>query len=171
MSLIEDLFTSRGHFQAVEPVGWDPLQEQDALLDAQLLDLRFSPTANRAALLFDMRTAACYPLGNAAIIVVRGLKSLFWDGLPQQNQLMAFSVMSSQPSQTTDGGWRLSLQFFPDGESTIGGGSAEFYLLEAHGISEAPPSYPGRHLDEVQQDLPAWTSRCTVLQSATTNSR
>ncbi|MER6782968.1 MULTISPECIES: hypothetical protein [unclassified Streptomyces] len=170
MSLIEDLFTARGPFQAAEPVGWDPLQEPDALLDAQLLESRFSPTANRAALLFDMRTAACYPLGNAAILVVRGLNSLRWNGLPQQNKLMAFSVMSSQPSRAADSAWLLNLQFFPDGDCAIGGECAEFYLLEAHGISEAPPSYPGRHLDEVQRDLPAWTSRCTVLQFATTNS-
>ncbi|MFJ7159813.1 hypothetical protein ACIQUQ_33355 [Streptomyces sp. NPDC101118] len=170
MSLIENLFTSREHDRALNPVEWDPLKEPDALQDAQLLDARFCPTANRAALLFDMRTASFYPLGNAAVIIVRGLRSLSWNGLPQGRSLMAFSVISSQPSLIADRGWLLNLRFFPDGDCSVGGESAEFHLLEAHGIPEAPPSYPGRHLDEVHHELPSWTSPCTVLQSATTNS-
>ncbi|MFF9850418.1 hypothetical protein [Streptomyces litmocidini] len=144
------------------------MKELDALQDAQLLDSRFCPTANRAALLFDMRTAACYPLGNAAILIVQGIRSLRWSGLPQGRSLMAFSVMTSRPSRVADDEWMMDLRFFPDGEYSIGGERADFHLLEADGIPEAPPSYPGRSLDEVQHELPSWTSTCTVLQSATT---
>ncbi|MFI1471614.1 polymorphic toxin-type HINT domain-containing protein [Streptomyces wuyuanensis] len=168
MTVIEGLFTSECHWQAPEPIGWDPLKEQDALQDAQLLDFRACPTANRAALLFDMRTAANYPTGNSALLVVRGLRSLRWDGAPQQQKLMAFSIMSSRPSRIAGGGLRLELEFFPDGDHSVSGDRADFYLLEAHGIPEAPPSYPGHNLDDVRHELPSWNSDCTVLQSATT---
>ncbi|TGN78024.1 hypothetical protein E5083_12545 [Streptomyces bauhiniae] len=75
MLRIEDLFTSEEHREAPQPADRDPLREPDALFDAQLLDARVCPTANRAALLFDTRTAEWFPDGNAALLVVHGLKS------------------------------------------------------------------------------------------------
>ncbi|MFF8679378.1 hypothetical protein ACF07F_15855 [Streptomyces sp. NPDC015237] len=165
---MEDLFTSQNYSPASEPVGWDPLREQDALQDAQLLDCRVCPTANRAALLFDMRTASYYPTGNSALLVVSGLQSFHWSGSSQQQKLMAFSVTSSRVFGSTGDGWRVDLEFFPDGTHYVRGKHADFYLLEAHGIPEAPPGYPGRELDQVRHELPSWNSDCTVLESATT---
>ncbi|GAA2312678.1 hypothetical protein GCM10010234_66730 [Streptomyces hawaiiensis] len=168
MTLVEELFTSQDYRRAPEPIGWDPLKEPDALDDAQLLDCRVCPTANRAALLFDMRGALFYPTGNSALLVVRGLQSFHWSGATQEQKLMAFSVTSSRPSGADADRFLLELEFFPDGESSVSGASADFYLLDAHGISEAPPSYPGHDLDQVRHDLPSWNSDCTLLQSATT---
>ncbi|MFF3458105.1 hypothetical protein ACFYXH_28050 [Streptomyces sp. NPDC002730] len=171
MTLVEDLFTSQDYRRAAEPINWDPLKESDALDEAQLLDCRVCPTANRAALLFEMRSALFYPTGNSALLVVRGLQQFHWSGAPQEKKLMAFSVTSSRPSGADTGGFRLELEFFPDGEVSISGGSADFYLLDVHGIPEGPPSYPGRDLDQVRHELPSWNSDCTVLQSATTSGK
>lgn len=170
MNLVENLFTSH-YFQAPESINWDPLREQDALHDAQLLDCRVCPTADRAALLFDMRTASYYPAGNSALLVISGLHSFHWSGAPQQQKLMAFSVMSSRVCGVADDGWRLDLEFFPDGAHSVSGDRANFYLLEAHGIPDAPPDYTGRDLDQVRHELPWWNSECTVLQSATTSAK
>ncbi|MEV8231287.1 hypothetical protein AB0P41_35465 [Streptomyces sp. NPDC079167] len=171
MTTVEDLFVSQDYSQAPETISWDPLKEQDALHDTQLLDCRVSPTSNRAALLFDMRTASNYPAGNAALLVVKGLKSFSWSGASQQHKLMAFSVMSSHPSVNADGGFLLGLRFFPDGEHSVCGDGMDFYLLEAHGVPEAPPSYLGRSLNQVRHELPSWSHPCTVLQSVTTAGR
>ncbi|TGN78023.1 hypothetical protein E5083_12540 [Streptomyces bauhiniae] len=81
---------------------------------------------------------------------------------------MAFSVMSSRVATGADGGFRLELEFFPDGEHSVSGERADFYVLDVPGLSPAPPAYPGNELDQVRHDLPSWSSRCTVLQSATT---
>ncbi|EMF54754.1 hypothetical protein SBD_4422 [Streptomyces bottropensis ATCC 25435] len=80
-------------------------------------------------------------------------------------------MMSSRPSRVVDGGLRLELQFFPGGDQSVSGDHADFYLLEAHGIPEAPPIYPGHDLDQVRHDLPSWNSDCTVLQSTTTSGK
>ncbi|CAG6392282.1 hypothetical protein NMG29_25625 [Streptomyces cocklensis] len=168
MTLVEDLFSSQDYRPAPEAVGWDPLKEDDALEDTQLLDSRVCPTANRAALLFDMRTASYYPTGNAALLVVRGLRSFSWSGAPQSRKLMAFSVTSSRPSEAAGGGLRLELEFFPDGKFSVEGEHADFYLLDVHGIPEAPPGYPGHDLDQVRHGLPGWGSACTVLESSST---
>lgn len=165
---IENLFTSHEYRQAPGGISIDPLKEQDALEDTQLLDSRVCPTANRAALLFDMRTASHYPTGNAALLVIRGLRSFRWGGASQSQPLMAFSVVSSRPT-VSNGGLELDLEFFPDGEFSVRGDRWEFYLLEALGISEAPPSYPDNHLDQVLSGLPWWDSACTVLESCSTS--
>jgi hypothetical protein len=170
MTLIEDLFTSEDYHQAGESSGCDPLREEDALHDTQLLDSRVCPTANRAGLLFDMRTASNYPTGNAALLVIRGLRAFHWDGEPQQQKLMAFTVMSSQPSQAAEDVLRLRLDFFPDGEHSVSGDRADFYLLDAHEITGPLPNYVGHDLDQVRHGLPWWSSDCTVLQSVSTRS-
>ncbi|MFD3442597.1 hypothetical protein ACFWU3_34490 [Streptomyces sp. NPDC058685] len=166
MTLIEDLFTSQDYHQALESIEWDPLRETDSLEDTQLLDSRLCPTANRAALLFDMRTAMYHPTGNAGLLVIRGLQSFHWSGAAQTLDLMAFTAVSSRPS-AADGGFRLGLDFFPDGNLSVSGEHADFYLLEAHALPEAPPNYTDRHLEQVRYGLPRWDSECTVLQSST----
>ncbi|MYW19935.1 hypothetical protein GT039_31265, partial [Streptomyces sp. SID2955] len=98
MTRIEDLFTAQEYRRAPEAAAWDPFAQDDVLHDTQLLDARVCPTANRAALLFDMRTASYFPTGNAALVVVRGLQAFHWTGAAQSLPLMAFSVMSSRIS-------------------------------------------------------------------------
>ncbi|MFE6977221.1 hypothetical protein [Streptomyces sp. NPDC057682] len=170
MTRVENLFTSQEYSQASVVIDWDPFKRNDALEDAQLLDSRVCPTANRAALLFDMRTASCYPTGNSALLVVRGLRSFQWDGVPQSQKLMAFSAVSSRPRELGTGGFRMDLEFFPDGKFSVSGDRADFYLLEVHGLPETPPMYPDHDLDQVRHGLPWWDSACTVLSSSSSSS-
>ncbi|WP_185993053.1 hypothetical protein [Streptomyces sp. 130] len=170
MRRVENLFTSQEFSSTSEAIDWDPFKEDDALEDAQLLDSRVCPTANRAALLFDMRTASYYPSGNSALLVVRGLRSFHWSGMPQSQKLMAFTAVSSRPHEIANEGFRLELEFFPDGILSVSGERADFYLLEAHDLPEAPPSYPDLVLDQVRHGLPWWDSACTVLASSSASS-
>lgn len=168
MTLIENLFTSQDYRQASGQIDWDPLKESDALLDAQLLDCRVCPTANRAALLLDMRTALQYRTGNSALLVVRGLESFHWSGAKQALELMAYTIMSSEPA-AEDAGWSMDLDFFPASRLSVGGEVADFYLLNAGGATEVQPSYADNNLDQVRHGLPWWDSECTILQSSTSN--
>ncbi|MEV6439829.1 hypothetical protein [Streptomyces anulatus] len=167
MTSIEEIFTRQDPFRSSEPIVCDPFTQDDALFDTQLLDCRVCPTSNRAALLLDMRTAEWFPMGNAAILVVHGLQSFHWAGSSTGQPLMAFSVQDSKPSVAA-GRFRLDLEFFPDGNLSVVGGRADFYLLEVHGIPQAPPNYTERNLDQVRYGLPWWNSPCTMLQSSTT---
>ncbi|MFD8917650.1 hypothetical protein ACFV0Y_07510 [Streptomyces sp. NPDC059569] len=169
MKLIEDIFTRQDRYQPSEPIDRDPFTEDDALFDTQLLDCRVCPTTNRAALLFEMRTAEWFPKGNSAILVVHGLQSFRWDGAPTRRPLMAFSVQEYKPSVDADGGVRLGLGFFPDGDLTVAGDRADFYLLEVPGIPQAPPNYSEQNLGQVRDGLPGWDSPCVILQSCTTS--
>lgn len=169
MTLIEDIFTRQCNYQPSEPIDCDPFTEDDALFDAQLLDCRVCPTSNRSALLFEMRTAERFPRGNASLLIVHGLQSFHWDGTSTGRPLMAYSVQEYKESVVAGGEVRLDLGFFPDGDLTLVGVRADFYLLEVPGIPKAPPNYSERNLGQVRDGLPWWDSSCTVLQSCTTN--
>ncbi|MEU2777243.1 hypothetical protein ABZ646_31185 [Streptomyces sp. NPDC007162] len=170
MTLIEDIFTRQDRYEPAGPIDSDPFRDDDALFDAQLLDCRVCPTSNRAALLFEMRTAEQFLSGNGAVLIVHGLQSFHWDGSATHRPLMAFSVQEYKPSLNADCGVRLNLGFFPDGDLSVAGDRADFYLLEVSGIPQAPPNYSQRNLGQVRDGLPWWDSPCTVLQSSTTSS-
>ncbi|MEU3954449.1 hypothetical protein AB0F45_19360 [Streptomyces achromogenes] len=169
MTRIEDLFISGADGASSDPIGWDPLREPDALQEAGLLDCRVSPLTGRAGLLLDMRTALQYRTANAALLVVRGLRSFRWSEEALERDLLNFAVMSSAPTGVKRM-WRIDLGLFPDGELSIEGMAADFFLLDAQGVPEAPPSYPGHRLDQVRHGLPWWESVCTVLESSNTSS-
>lgn len=170
MTHIEDIFTRQDHYQPSDPIDCNPFTADDALFDTQLLDCRVCPTANRAALLFEMRTAECFPKGNAAVLVVHGLQSFRWDGILTDRSLTAFSVQEYKPSVVAGTGVRLDLGFFPHGDLSVAGDRADFHLLEVPSIPQAPPNYSERNLGQVRDGLPWWDSSCTVLQSCTTSS-
>ncbi|BBC29434.1 hypothetical protein SGFS_007280 [Streptomyces graminofaciens] len=65
----------------------------------------------------------------------------------------------------------MDLGLFPDGRLSLTGAAADFHLLDAEGIPDAPPDYSERRLSEVRGDLPWWDSECTVLKAATTGGK
>ncbi|MCX4708771.1 MULTISPECIES: hypothetical protein [Streptomyces] len=168
MISIEEIFTRQDPYKSAGPIDCDPFTEDEALFDTQLLDCRVCPTTNRAALLLEMRTAEWFPKGNAAILVVHGLQSFRWASTSTDRPLMAFSVQECK-SSVVAGRVQLDLGFFPDGDLSVTGYRADFYLLEVPNIPQAPPNYTERNLDQVKNGLPWWNSPCTVLQSSTSN--
>ncbi len=100
MMHIEDLFTGAADGMTAAPIDWDPLRERDALLEVGLLDCRVCPLTGRSGLLLDLRTALQYRTGNAALLVVRGMRSFRWRETPPDTELFNFSVGSSSPSTT-----------------------------------------------------------------------
>ncbi|MFF0738849.1 hypothetical protein ACFYVL_00465 [Streptomyces sp. NPDC004111] len=168
MTLIEDLFIGTDTRSSAVPVDWDPLVESDALQEVGLLDCRVCPLTGRAGLLLDMRSALQYRTGNAGLLVVRGLQSFQWSEEPLERDLLNFAIMSSTPSRTKRI-WRLECSLFPDGELAIEGKAADFHLLDAPGVPDAPPNYTDRRLAQVREGLPWWSSACTVLQESTTS--
>ncbi|MFI7336873.1 hypothetical protein ACIBUY_02900 [Streptomyces sp. NPDC050085] len=169
MTRIEDHFIGAVDGMQGVPTDWDPLRESDALQEAALLDCRVCPLTGRAGLLLDMRTALQYRTGNAALLVVRGLRSFSWRETPPEVELFNFPVGSSSPSMTK-GAWRIDLGLFLDGELSVEGRAADFRLLEVRGVPEMLPDYSGRRLDQVRHALPWWDAECTVLEWSSTDS-
>ncbi|MFG2428521.1 hypothetical protein [Streptomyces sp. NPDC048590] len=163
----------------------DPLREPDALREAQLLECRVSQLTSTASLLFELRTAMQIDEGNAALLVMRGLRSLDWTAGTAPEGPTARTVVSGVPGRLDDL-FRAEFSFFPDSRLEILGERAEFYVLEAQGIGDVPPDYtepdatgPGRTEPDAPEPgrsesgtapprglLPSWDSRCTVLRAS-----
>jgi hypothetical protein len=56
----------------------DPLTEDDALQEAQLLDVRFDALRSTVGLLFDLRMALQLREPNTGVLVVSGVRELSW---------------------------------------------------------------------------------------------
>ncbi|MEV6263260.1 hypothetical protein AB0M42_21260 [Streptomyces sp. NPDC051784] len=158
----------------------DPLREPDALREAQLLECRVSQLTSTASLLFELRTALQIDEGNAALLVMRGLRSLDWTAGAAPRGPTARTVVSGVPGRLDDL-FRAEFSFHPDSRLEILGERAEFYVLEAQGIGDVPPDYtepgapePGRPEPGRSEDgtagprglLPSWDSHCTVLRAS-----
>ena len=162
--LIEELLQDGSRVSIREPE-MDPLREVDALQEAQLLDARVWPLTSTAGLLFELRTALQFDEGNAALLVVRGLRDFQWKASSVPSILSALTVVSSTPGMEDDL-FGLRLGFFPDAMSNVRGLGGEFYVLNVLGIGEAPPDYSGGDEKLVQSALPNWASRCSLFQAS-----
>ncbi|MFI1658594.1 hypothetical protein ACH4ZU_27380 [Streptomyces sp. NPDC020472] len=165
MISVNDLFKAGFYSSALDSAESDPLRELDALQESQLLDIRVCQLTSTAALLFELRTSLQFEVGNAALLVVRGLRSFGWNSPTVQGPLTAMTVVSSVPDRINDS-FRARFAFFPEARLEVVGDLAEFYVLAVEGISDAPPDYSDSDLKRVQEDLPSWSSVCSPLQAS-----
>src|SRR4051794_19506320 len=75
----------------------DPLTEEDALQEAQLLDVRFDALAGFVGLVFELRQALQLREANTGVLVAHGVRTLTWSGPSRDTTLTAWSVGSSVP--------------------------------------------------------------------------
>jgi len=80
------------------PPDSDPLTVEDALQEAQLVDVRFHAIESRVALLFDLRMALQLRLGNAGVLVLREIETLAWSQERRPTRRTAWNVVGSSPS-------------------------------------------------------------------------
>lgn len=97
MRQVEDLLWSQRRDLAAAKPEMDPLVEANALQEAQLLDVRVHAVASAVGLLFEMRTALQLRRGNAALLVVHGVRELTWATGPRASVTTAWSVVGSTP--------------------------------------------------------------------------
>lgn len=165
MISMDDLVRGGLDLTVLDSVEVDPLREMDALQEVQLLDSRVCHLTSTAAILFELRTSLQFDVGNAALFVVRGLRSFDWNLPERRLPLTALTVVSSVPGRLSDS-FHVRFEFFPKAHLSVVGSLAEFYVLESEGIGEVPPDYSSLDLEQVQDALPSWSSSCSLLQAS-----
>ncbi|MFC8230531.1 hypothetical protein [Streptomyces sp. NPDC057287] len=143
----------------------DPLREPDALREAQLLDCRVSPSDSTIALLFELRTAPRFDEGNAALLVVRGLRSFGWDAGTGPGPSTAMTVLSGVPGRLDDL-VRAEFSFHPETRLEVLGERACFYVLDVEGAGGVPAGHSEGETEHGRGLPPSWESPCTVLQAS-----
>jgi hypothetical protein len=148
MMTIEDLLRDTLAGAELAMPAMDPLREADALQEAQLLDMRIAAATSTVGLLFEMRTALQLREGNAAVLVGYQARALDWSVAPRQG-MTAWTVVGSQPSNEG-----LTLDFYPAARLRLAAERAAFFIVNVHGIGDAPPDYMNDSAAVIQAGIP-----------------
>lgn len=137
----------------------DPLTEDDALQEAQVLDVRLDALAGVVGILLELRQALQLQEANTGVLVARGVRQLTWSGPERATALTAWSVGSSVPS-TKGQLFGLSLVMWPDpgAHLSLTAESAAFFVGNVLGLAATPPDYSRRGRAAVAAEVAGWDS-------------
>ncbi|MCF2529828.1 hypothetical protein [Yinghuangia soli] len=160
---IQSLLWHRPEGLDAPAVSWDPLVEDDALLEAQILCVQADLVVGTVGILLEFRTALQYRTGNTALIVVRRAESLQYAMPAPSERPYARVVMGSGIQGPKQAGepFSLHLSCSPGPDVHVTGRSVEFYLLEVPGLGGTPPDYADGA--RFRAGLPGWGSSASVL--------
>lgn len=171
---IEDLFRIPVRRAFAAKPEMDPLTEDIALMESELLDVRFEAVTSTVGLLFDLRGALQLRLANTGVLIVHEVARLEWyedlHAIEKETIKEALSmgpgrhrawiVIASEPRPTDL--FNLKLQFVPGAELNVSGESAEFLMGDVPGIGEVAATYTDDPLDVIEASLPHWDSSIDV---------
>jgi hypothetical protein len=160
MMKIENLLSSGPELRVYASMPeMDPLTEDDALQEAQLLDVRFDALTCVVGIIFELRQALQLREANTGVLVARGVRELRWLGRVRDRGLTAWSISSSVPS--VNGRFlELSLGMWPapGAQLSLTAESAAFFVGDVPGLPVAPPDYTSGDRGSIAAELAGWNS-------------
>jgi hypothetical protein len=135
----------------------DPLTENDALQEAQLLELRFDALHCTVGLLFELRLALQLRSANTGVLVAHGVHDLSWSAALRSTSRTAWNVVGSEP-RAADSVFGLELSFSPEARLSLSASHAAFFTGEVPGLSDTPPNYGGADEPAIRAQLAGWNS-------------
>lgn len=167
MMRIEDLLLPSPGLRALggQPE-MDPLTEEDALQEAQLLDLRFDAVRLTVGLLLELRSALQLRAANTGVLVAHGVRELSWTGTPRSTQMTAWTIGGSVPrNENRLFGLSLGMWPAPGARLSLVAESAAFFTGEVPSLGEAPPDYSDGDPLKVGAMLAGWSSEFTPVHA------
>lgn len=134
----------------------DPLTEDDALMEAQVLDVRFDALRSRVAVLFELRLALQLREGNTGLLIADGVTAFAWDSAPRKTARTAWNVVGSV-GRATGGSFEMRLGMLPQGDLLLRARSAAFYSGDVPGLVEIA-DYGEASEPELYAKLARWES-------------
>jgi hypothetical protein len=159
MIVIEDLLRpDRGWREYASQPEMDPLTEDDALQEAQLLDLRFDALRATVGLLFELRSALQFRDANTGVLVARGVRELSWVGPKRSTDRTAWTVDGSVISNTERAfGLDLGMWPAPGAQLHLVAESAAFFTGDVPGLDRIP-DYVDDDEAKIRANLAGWYS-------------
>lgn len=152
---------------ASSPPDVNPLTDNDALQEAQLLALRFDAASRTASLLFELRMALQLHETNTGVLVVRGVRGLAWSGPERATPRTAWTVGGS--SVGVSGGlfcMKLGLWPSPGAQVNLVAKSAAFFAGDVPGLNDVPSDYIEDDEETIRSNLADWDSPIVVVSTA-----
>ncbi len=137
----------------------NPLTEEDALQEAQVLDIRVDALIGVVAILFELRQALQLREANTGVLVAHGVRELTWSRPSRDTALTAWSVGSSVP-RGNEGLFQISLIMWPHpgARLSLTAESAAFFVGNVPGLAEAPPDYGDVDRAALGHEVASWES-------------
>lgn len=137
----------------------DPLTEDDALQEAQLLDVRFDALRSTVGLLFELRLALQLRLANTGVLVAWGVRELSWSTGGQAPVSRFAWVVAGSTIGTSNRLFELRLAGLrPAAGLGLTAESAAFFAGEVPGL-ERIPDYVSDDEPTVRANLANWHSK------------
>ncbi len=166
MIIIEDLLRPDPRLRryAAQPE-MDPLTEENALQEAQLLDVRFDALRSTVGLLFELRVALQLREGNTGVLVAQGVRQLAWSAGERSTGKTAWTIGGSAPrNKDRLFGLKLAMWPAPGAELNLIAESAAFYVGDVPGLGGVP-SYVDDDEATIRAGLAGWHSEFTPVHA------
>lgn len=141
----------------------DPLTEEDALLEAQVLDIEIDALRSRVAILFELRLALQLRDGNTGLLVLDGVTAFDWHAEPRATARTAWNVVGSVP-RVAGGMLEMTIGMLPRADLFLRAKSAAFYSGDVPGLREIP-DYGDASDTELHAKLAHWDSPFTPVHA------
>ena len=168
--IIEDLLWASGLQRYASKPEMDPLRDPDALIEAQLLDVRVHVRTSTAALLFGMWTALQIREGNTAVLVAHGVRSCSWMAERRRGRSSAWPAGSS--GTTLVGGLlNFDIGFLTGARLHLSAESMAFFVGDVPPRVGPPPDYGDDDEATIRAGLPGWRSEFFPIRAAFLHTR
>ncbi|WP_166902416.1 hypothetical protein [Mycobacterium sp. DL440] len=146
----------------------DPLSEEDALLEAQILEVRYDGIRSVLGVALEMRLAERITETSTALLVARNVIHYSWNQTDRRGERTAWTIISSTPLRT-ESDFTLELKTSPGGSLSITTNSASLYSVRINGLEgTAPPDYGSPNYAAIRRGIANWTSDVEVVGASHT---
>ncbi|MED5815264.1 hypothetical protein VST63_23130 [Mycolicibacterium sp. 050232] len=141
----------------------NPFSEDDALVEAQILEIRYDGIRSVLGVALEMRLAERITETSTALLLAHNVIHYSWNQTDRRGGRTAWTIISSSPLRT-ETGFGLELKTSPSGALSITANSASLYSVR---ISElegtAPPDYGDRNYAAIRRGIANWASDVEVV--------
>ncbi|WP_157894408.1 hypothetical protein [Mycolicibacterium wolinskyi] len=165
MATLEELFfTDTGQMRAHNASLVNPFTEEDSLLEAQILEVRYDGIRSTLGIIFEMRLAEIIGVTSTALLVASNVSQYSWRQVERHGGSTAWTVIGAIP-KNTESGLSLELTASPSASLSFTARRAVFYILRiAHLEGSPPPDYVDDDIRAIRAGVACWNSEAEVVR-------
>lgn len=167
MPTLDDLFFSGStEMRDISASPVNPFIEDDSLLEAQILEIRYDGIRSVLGVIFEMRLAERMTEASTGLIVASGISNYSWKQIDRHDRRTAWTVIGSS-TRRIEAGIAVEVITSPSAGLTFTAHAASFYSLQIENLEIAPPpDYVEQEISSIREGIANWSSDAKVVCAA-----
>jgi hypothetical protein len=164
MITLDDLFSLEppGVVVAQLPAA-NPFRDVDALLESQILDIRYDAIRSTLGVIFELRMSYHLRETSTGLLVASNITEFSWSQVDRPNDRTAWTVYGSKAARIA-GGLSLELDSSPNAKLVLNAERASFYQLKISDLEDvAPPDYGEPDFADIRKSIATWNSNSEIV--------